>query len=169
MHSKKILMTSTALTLAAGMAVAQPAAPSPAPEPMPEAGAARTLSRAGEAAGEVIDKAGDVAKDLAEAGASTLSDTGARAKAALTTDALVTSSEGEVVGTVSGIDTAAGAVMLDLDAEMEGDLDAPVDLVVVSDDIFIPVEDWLQITLTSAELAAAVNTQIARQELAPPG
>ena len=119
------------------------------------------LQNAGEATGDVVNEAGDAVGNAAEEGYSAASDAAARLDAALTADAVVKGEDGATIGTVTDIDRARGAVMLDLDGEMEGSLDAPIETVILPEKLFSPAEEGLVLQMTDADLQAAINAQIA--------
>jgi hypothetical protein len=124
---------------------------------------ANALDNAGEATANALNKTGEVAADVAVDGYSAASDIAARLDAALTADAVVTSKSGETLGTVNSVDQNAGVVIVDLDGEMEGSLEQPIERIALPASVFSVSDDGVMIPLTEAEFAAAINMQAKAQ------
>ena len=124
---------------------------------------AKALDNAGEATANALNKTGEVAADVAVDGYSAASDIAARLDAALTADAVVTSKSGETLGTVNSVDQNAGVVIVDLDGEMEGSLEQPIERIALPASVFSVSDDGVMIPLTEAEFAAAINMQAKTQ------
>ncbi len=175
--TNRILKTTTALVLVAGMAQAQTMVPENETTDVDGAetsiGAEAsdagseildTAQAAGDAAGDALENAGEAAQGIAEEGYSAGSDAAARLDAALTADAVVSSNQGETLGTVSGVDEASGGVLVDLDSELETSLDAPVETIVFPPQAFTATDEGVMLDMTGEQLAAAVNNQIRQQQ-----
>jgi len=120
---------------------------------------ANALNDAGEVTADALDATGEAAAAVAAEGYSAASDTAARIDAALTADAVVTSKSGETLGTVNSVDENAGVVIVDLDGEMEGSLEQPIERIALPASVFSVADDGVMIPLTEAEFAAAINMQ----------
>ncbi|KKN90509.1 hypothetical protein LCGC14_0228780 [marine sediment metagenome] len=178
---KNIMTTTAALALMAGMASAQGLAAESEVTDIDghqttvgaEASAAGTeiidtaqaigdatgdaLENAGAATADALSNTGKAAGDIAREGYSSASDAAAQIDAALTADAVVKSNTGETLGTVESVDPRTGAVVIDLDGEMEASLDTPTERIALPASAFEISDDGVMIPLSGADLAAAVN------------
>ena len=90
---------------------------------------------------------------------SAASDVSAQLDAALTNDAVVRSSDGEVIGTVSKRDMTASRVIIDLDGEMEGADDRAIENAAVSvNRLSVNADEELVLNMSEEEFAAALRT-----------
>ena len=103
----------------------------------------------------------DAASATAEAGYDAASDAGAQLDAALTQDAKVRTSDGELVGTVNKADLADDMVLVDLDTQMETSVDGSTEHVAVSKNNMSVGNDGLVVNMSEQSLIAAINAQAA--------
>ena len=126
----------------------------------------------GEELGQTAEEAGDFMKNTvklgvdaasatAEAGYDAASDAGAQLDAALTQDAKVRTSDGELVGTVHKADLADDMVLVDLDTQMETSVDGSTEHVAVSKNSMSVADDGLVVNMSEQALIAAINAQAA--------
>ncbi|MDU8912515.1 hypothetical protein [Aestuariicoccus sp. MJ-SS9] len=88
------------------------------------------------------------------------SDISAKLDAALTSDAVVMSKDGDVIGTVSDMNKAEGRVRIDFDGEMESYFDRQVEGVIMPVQSLKPGEEGLVLAMNRADLVAAVQSQV---------
>ncbi|MGR3823930.1 MAG: hypothetical protein ACU0A5_15285 [Salipiger marinus] len=159
MTKRFLATTTTALTLVFAGAAAQ------------ADDRASVSEQASEAAGAIADTAyaiGESATDAAQAGVeavgaddaySAASDVSAQLDAALTNDAVVRSSDGEVIGTVSKRDMTGSRVIIDLDGEMEGADERAIENAAVSvNRLSVNADEELVLNMSEEEFAAALRT-----------
>ncbi|MEQ8897716.1 MAG: hypothetical protein RID23_11530 [Roseovarius sp.] len=124
----------------------------------------------GEELGQTAQEAGDFMKDTvklgvdaatgaAEAGYDAASDAGAQLDAALTQDAVVRTSDGELVGTVNKADLADNMVLVDLDTQMETSVDGSTEQVAVSKNALSVDNDGLRINMEQQAMIKSINAQ----------
>ena len=118
------------------------------------------LDNAGEATANALNATGEVAADVAVDGYSAASDAAAQIDAALTADAVVKSKTGETLGTVDSVDPRTGAVVIDLDGEMEASLDTPTERIALPASAFSISDDGVMLPMSGGDLAAAVNLHL---------
>jgi len=161
--TKHIMTTTAALALMAGMASAQGlAVESEIVDTAQAIGDATgdAVENAGTATAEALSKTGEAAGEIARDGYSAASDAAAQIDAALTADAVVKSKTGETLGTVDSVDPRTGAVVIDLDSEMEASLDTPTERIALPASAFSVSDDGVMIPLSGSDLAAAVNLHL---------
>ncbi|ANT62380.1 hypothetical protein AYJ57_18385 [Salipiger sp. CCB-MM3] len=120
-----------------------------------------------DAIGDTAYAIGETATDTAQAGVeavgadeaySEASDISAQLDAALTDDAIVRSSDGEIIGTVLKSDTNQGLVVIDLDGEMEGADERPIENAAVRmSRLSANADQDLVLNMSKAEFASALN------------
>ncbi|EPX75429.1 hypothetical protein [Salipiger mucosus] len=160
-------MTSRILTTTA--AIAMMAAGAVSAETENEASVTDQASAAAEEIGDTVYAIGETATDTAQAGVEAVGGTAEEAydgaanisaelDAALTGDAVVRSSDGEVLGTVYETDMDADRVIVDLDGEMEGADDRAIENAAVQVSSLSAGEDGVVLDMTEEEFAAALQT-----------
>ncbi|ETX29169.1 hypothetical protein [Roseivivax isoporae] len=166
MTKRALTLTSAALALAlAGSATAQSDED------------ANIAAQASDAAGEIADTVyaiGETATDTAQAGIGAVGDVAeqpyggaanisAQLDAALTGDAVVRSTDGEIIGTVSRTDRTDGHVIIDLDGEMEGADDRAIENAAVPIGAFSATETGLVVNMSADQFATALQSAPERQ------
>ncbi|EPX83860.1 hypothetical protein [Salipiger mucosus] len=133
---------------------------------------ASVTAQASNAAGEIADTVyaiGETATDTAQAGVEAVggaaegayagaSNISAQLDAAVTGDAVVHSSDGEVLGTIYETDMDADRVIIDLDGEMEGADERAIENAAVQVSSLDVTEDGVVLDMSKAEFAAALQT-----------
>lgn len=135
-----------------------------------EASVTEQAAQAVDAIGDTAYAIGETATDTAQAGIeavgadeiySDAADVSAQLDAAITNDAIVRSSDGEIVGTVKKSEMDRGFVVIDLDGEMEGaDERAIENASVRASQLSLNADEELVIDMTKAEFAAALNDAV---------
>ncbi|MDM8167192.1 hypothetical protein [Roseovarius sp.] len=121
----------------------------------------QTAKEAGDFMKNTVKLGVDAASATAEAGYDAASDAGAQLDAALTQDAKVRTSDGELVGTVNKADLADDMVLVDLDTQMETSVDGSTEHVAVSKNNMSVGNDGLVVNMSEQSLIAAINAQAA--------
>ncbi|SLN69761.1 hypothetical protein ROJ8625_03637 [Roseivivax jejudonensis] len=150
------ILTTTALTLGlAGAAAAQTVAPSDDAD-------MSVTGQAADAGREIVDTGQAAVGAVGEAAEETYgaaSNAAARLDAALTEDAVIRSSDGEIVGTVSRTDMDGDRVLVDLDGEMENQIARDgVETIALQTRSMMVSDNTLMLDMTRAQLAAAIET-----------
>ena len=130
-------------------------------------------AQASDAANEISDTAyaiGETATDTAQAGVDAVGDiveepyggaanVSAQLDAVLTNDAVIRSSDGEILGTVYKTDKDGDHVLIDLDGEMEGeDTRAIENAAVRTSSLMVLEEGEVMLDMTSDQFARALRT-----------
>ena len=129
-------------------------------------------AQASDAAGEIADTVyavGESATDTAQAGVEAVGDVAeepyggaanisAQLDAALTDDAVVRSSDGEILGTVYKFDRDADRVLIDLAGEMEGADDRAIENAAVQLASLSAGENGVVVDMTEAQFSSALQT-----------
>lgn len=123
----------------------------------------QTAKEAGDFVEDTVELGVDAAAATAEAGYDAASDAGARLDAALTQDAEVRTSDGELVGTVHKADLADNMVLIDLDTQMETSVEGSTERVAVSKDALLVEDDDVRVNMDQQAMIAAINAQAASQ------
>lgn len=133
-----------------------------------EASVTEQASQAADAIADTAYAIGESATDAAQAGVeavgadevySDASDISAELDAALTNDAVVRTTDGEVVGTVAKSDLKVGRVIIDLDGEMEGVDDRAIENAAVSiNRLSANADEELVLNMTKQEFATALQS-----------
>ena len=121
----------------------------------------QTAQEAGEFMENTVKLGVDAAAATAEAGYDAASDAGAQLDAALTQDAKVRTSDGELVGTVHKADLADDMVMVDLDTQMETSIDGSTEHVVISKNALAVDGDGLRVNMTEQAMIDAIKAKTA--------
>ncbi|MEQ9239489.1 hypothetical protein [Roseovarius indicus] len=121
----------------------------------------QTAKEAGDFMKNTVELGVDAASATAEAGYDAASDAGAQLDAALTQDAKVRTSDGELVGTVHKADLADDMVLVDLDTQMETSIEGSTENVAVSKSSLSVADDGLRVNMTEQALIEAINAQSA--------
>ena len=107
-----------------------------------------------------VDAVGGVAEDAYDAA----SDVSAELDAALTGDAEVYSSDGELLGTYTGTDSSGNIAIVDLDGEMEGADDSAVERAGVRMKNLMVGEEGVTVKMTKAEFQTALKTAASNRQ-----
>lgn len=121
----------------------------------------QTAKEAGDFMKNTVELGVDAASATAEAGYDAASDAGAQLDAALTQDAKVRTSDGELVGTVHKADLADDMVLVDLDTQMETSIEGSTENVAMSKSSLSVADDGLRVNMTEQALIEAINAQSA--------
>ncbi|MEQ8292461.1 MAG: hypothetical protein RIA08_09660 [Roseovarius sp.] len=121
----------------------------------------QTAQEAGEFMENTVKLGVNAAAATAEAGYDAASDAGAQLDAALTQDAKIRTSDGELVGTVHKADLADDMVLVDLDTQMETSIEGETEHVAVSKNNMSVGDDGLVVNMSEQSLIAAINAQAA--------
>jgi len=121
----------------------------------------QTAQEAGDFMANTVKLGVDAATATAEAGYDAASDAGAQLDAALTQDAEVRTSDGELVGTVHKADLADDMVMVDLDTQMETSIEGATENVVISKSALSVDDDGLRVNMSEQAMIDAIKTQSA--------
>ena len=122
-----------------------------------------------EEVGETIYAVGETATDTAQAGVDAVGDVAeepyggaanisAQLDAAITGDAVVRSSDGEILGTVYRTINDGARVLIDLDGEMEGADERAIENAAVRVSSLSATENGLVLDMTRAEFSTALQT-----------
>lgn len=122
----------------------------------------QTAKEAGDFMKNTVKLGVDAAAATAEAGYDAASDAGAQLDAAITQDAKVRTSDGELVGTVHKADMADDMVLVDLDTQMETSIEGSTENVAVSKNSLMVGDDGLQVNMTEQALIEAINAQASK-------
>ena len=112
----------------------------------------QTAKEAGDFMKNTVELGVDAASATAEAGYDAASDAGAQLDAALTQDAKVRTSDGELVGTVHKADLADDMVLVDLDTQMETSIEGSTENVAMSKSSLSVADDGLRVNMTEQAL-----------------
>ncbi|MGR3315324.1 hypothetical protein [Roseovarius indicus] len=121
----------------------------------------QTAKEAGDFMKNTVELGVDAASATAEAGYDAASDAGAQLDAALTQDAKVRTSDGELVGTVHKADLADDMVLVDLDTQMETSIEGSTENVAVSKSSLSVADDGVRVNMTEQALIEAIKAQSA--------
>lgn len=119
----------------------------------------QTAEEAGDFMENTVELGVDATAAAAEAGYDAASDAGAQLDAALTQDAKVRTSDGELVGTIHKADMADDMVLIDLDTQMETSVEGSTEHVAVSKNALSVADDGVRVNMSEQAMIDAINTQ----------